>query len=694
MGLGAPLALLLLSALSLPWLVHRMRQRDIPTVYLPTVALLQRAMAVTQRRRSLQDLLLMLTRMALIVLLTLGLAAPFVNRGVAIGDGRPQSVVLVVDDSMSMQRYTAGVNGTPLWHKARDRALAIVESLPSTSQVAVVAAGRTPRTLAALASVDSSQAARDALAQRFTGSDRGTDLEAAVNLAEAMLAVAQHEQRRVVVLSDFAGSGSTMTNSDRKVAVEYEAIETDPNVGNVAIAELSARQDHEHPGGYHVRVDVRAFGATPRTVRVRLRSQDKTLRQEELALNAAHAEVELTLSAADVTDQEVVVADLLVEDALAADNQRSIALRDPGALRVLLVNGDPRPTHSSDELHFLSRALPLHKQDALPLTLDTVDAHGMQRVPLDNLDLIWLANVQAPTPATAERLLGFVRAGGALVISVGDRLEPAPFNAALRELLPGRLESVETLQTASGVDFATEDLAADPWGIAVESVGHAVTTQRAVIEATGHVSLRYADGVPALVHHSVGRGRVALWTTSIDGDWTDLPYRPGFLALTLSLLGATLPNTREEASARVIDPGGSVKVALPSEITSAVVRDPSGSTHALPLEDAEGAMLRINGDVTQQAGAYTVEVTDTNGVTRALPRAGFVVAPPLDESNLALSSPPASADIDDARTTQLTQTRHALDNQVLAWVLPLFAIEALLRMRMRRRRSAAIQPGP
>jgi len=686
MGLGAPLALLLLSALSLPWLVHRMRQRDIPTVHLPTVALLQRAVAVTQRRRSLQDLLLMLTRMMLLALLTLGLAAPFVNRGVAIGDGRPQSVVLVVDDSMSMQRDATGVHGQPLWQKARDRALEIVEALPPTSQVAVVAAGRPPRTLAALASLEASQAARDALAQGFSGSDRGTELEAAIHLAEAMLAVAQHEQRRVVVLSDFAGSGSAVTSGDRKVAIEYEAIDAGTQAGNVAIAEASARQDQEHQGGYHVRVEVRAFGVTPPTVRMRLRTQEKTLREEALVLSGARAEVELTLSAADVANQDVVVVDLLTKDALAADNQRSVALRDPGALRVLLVNGDPRPTHSSDELHFLSRALPLHKQHAVPLTLDTVDAQGMERVPLDNVDLVWLANVEAPSKAAAARLLEFARAGGALVISAGDRLEPAPFNAALGELLPGRVESVETLQTTetgAGVDFATEDLTADPWGIAVESVGHAVTTQRAVIATTGHVSLRYADGVPALAHHSVGRGRVALWTTSIDGDWTDLPYRPGFLALTLSLLDATLPSTRDAANARVLEPGESVKVAIPSASASAVVRDPSGAAHALRLEETEGALLLINGDITQHAGAYTVEVTDMNGAIRALPRAGFVVAPPLDESNLAVSSPPASAD-DDTRATQFAQIKHALDNQVFGWVLPLFAIEALLRLRRRR----------
>lgn len=692
MGLGAPLALLLLSALSLPWLVHRMRQRDIPTVYLPTVALLQRAIALTQRRRSLQDLLLMLTRMALLALLAFGLAAPFVNRGVAIGDGRPQSVVLVVDDSMSMQRNATGVNGQPLWQKARDRALEIVEALPPMSQVAVVAAGRPPRTLAALASVDSSQAARDALAQGFSGSDRGTELQAAIHLAEAMLAVAQHEQRRVVVLSDFAGSGSALTSGDRTVAVECETIEGDANVGNVAIAEVSTRQDHEHLGGYHVRVEVRAFGVTPPTVRVRLRSQDKTLREEELVLNAARAEVELSLSAADVANQDVVVVELLVKDALAADNQRSVVLRDPGALRVLLVNGDPRPTHSSDELHFLSRALPLHKQDAVPLTLDTVDAQGVERVPLDNVNLVWLANVEAPTKATASRLLEFVRAGGALVISVGDRLEPAPFNAALGDLLPGRVESVETLQSTAGVDFATENLAPDPWGIAVESVGHAVTTQRAVIAATGHVSLQYMDAVPALVHRSVGRGRVALWTTSIDGDWTDLPYRPGFLALTLSLLDATLPNKQQDANARALEPGESVKVAIASDSASVVVRDPSGTTHPLRLEDTDGALLMVNGDITQHAGAYTVEVTDNNGVTRSLPRASFVVAPPLAESDLTASPPPTSADADDTRATQLAQIKHGLDNQVFAWALPLFAIEALLRMR--RRRSAALQPEP
>jgi hypothetical protein len=184
---------------------------------------------------------------------------------------------------------------------------------------------------------------------------------------------------------------------------------------------------------------------------------------------------------------------------------------------------------------------------------------------------------------------------------------------------------------------------------------------------------------------------VVLWTTSIDGDWTDLPYRPGFLALTLSLLDATLPSTRDGVGARALEPGETVTVAIPSDSASALIRDPSGTAHALRTLGDKGSVLVVSGNVTQHAGAYVVEVTDDNGATRALPRAGFVVAPPLDESDLAISPPPATGDSDEARNTTVAQVKHALDNQVFAWALPLFVIEALLRMR--RRRTAAVQPG-
>ncbi len=675
MGLGAPLALLLLGALVLPWLAHRMRQRDVPTVRLPTIALLQQAMVVTQRRRALQDLLLMLARMALIATLVFGLAAPFVWDRVSVGNGEPQSLVIVIDDSMSMQRRQGGAS---LWSQAQAQALRAIEQLPATSQVAVIAAGRPPRMVAAL---DSPSLAQAALTRFSPSPARGTALPAAVELANAMLAAAQHAQRRVWVLSDFIGRGAALDAPDPNITLHTETFGSGTAEGNVAIVHAQTKRDADAQGQYRLFVQAQAFQGAAPDVTLRVRVADRVVHEQPLTFDGhSQASAEIALGAEDTAEHEAITVELVTGDVLAIDDRRDVLLRDERARRVLLVNGDPRPTHSSDELHFLSRALPLHDAGSIPLVVESMDALGLTHAALDDTDMVWLANVEAPTSATVARLRTFVENGGALVVSAGDRTEPPAFNARFDALLPARVESVET---HSGIALATEAIPADPWGIAVADVGAAVATRRLLTHPRGHVALRFADGVPALIHHSVGRGRVALWTTSIDGDWTDLPYRPGYLALTLSLIDAL---THAPNAVTLREPGERVPLSIPSGVVDATLIDPSGAERALPLGARE---IFATPEQTQVPGAYLVRVTDDNGLSRTLGRSAFVVAPPVDESDLVPSPPPlASAP---TSTTTRARVRRSFEHHVFAWLPALLLIEALLRAQ-RRRSSATNTP--
>jgi hypothetical protein len=45
------------------------------------------------------------------------------------------------------------------------------------------------------------------------------------------------------------------------------------------------------------------------------------------------------------------------------------------------------------------------------------------------------------------------------------------------------------------------------------------------------VLLRFDDGRPALVELGMGAGRVLVWTSTLDGFWTDLPLRPVYVPL-------------------------------------------------------------------------------------------------------------------------------------------------------------------
>jgi hypothetical protein len=147
MGLEAPLALLGLLGVLIPLLLHRMRNRELPHVVLPTFALLTRALKKTQHKRAFTDMLLLLLRIGIVALAALSLATPYVRSRLSFGDGRLASVVLVIDDSLSMSRRDGG---RPLIDRARSRALEVARALPDGSELAIVLAGKPARVLVPL----------------------------------------------------------------------------------------------------------------------------------------------------------------------------------------------------------------------------------------------------------------------------------------------------------------------------------------------------------------------------------------------------------------------------------------------------------------------------------------------------------------------------------------------------------------
>src|SRR5262249_36907144 len=54
---------------------------------------------------------------------------------------------------------------------------------------------------------------------------------------------------------------------------------------------------------------------------------------------------------------------------------------------------------------------------------------------------------------------------------------------------------------------------------------------RPTAEAPRQVLLHFAEGAPALIESRYGEGRVLLWASTIDRDWTNLPIQPVFLPL-------------------------------------------------------------------------------------------------------------------------------------------------------------------
>src|SRR5580704_11154727 len=105
MGLFAPWFLAGLAGLTLPLYLHLLKRQKNPPRPVPSLLFWESRTQASTRHRRLHYLLLLSLRLALLFLLILAFASPFVNRDTAALSSN-RLMVLVVDNSFSMRAGT------------------------------------------------------------------------------------------------------------------------------------------------------------------------------------------------------------------------------------------------------------------------------------------------------------------------------------------------------------------------------------------------------------------------------------------------------------------------------------------------------------------------------------------------------------------------------------------------------------
>jgi hypothetical protein len=667
MGLETPLVLLGLLAAALPVLIHRMRKRELPKLVLPTFALLARATAKSQQRRALSDVLLLALRIAIIAFACLSLAVPYVTAHVSLGDGQLGSVVFVIDDSLSMSRDDG--SGT-LISQARVRAMDALSTLPVGSEVAIVLGGRPARVLSPLSR--DVAAAKRALAAPIPALRRG-DLERAVQLGLQQLNAAGWPHRSLFVLSDFA-RGASLDPSALQAAgvrIAIERVGAAPSRCNTYFDQVHAAPDPAEPDKTSISVSVASACApglrAPGDAQLEIVSHGRTLAKTDVALKDGHGKTLMTVATPDPDGEPGAQLRLVMDDALTTDNEAGVVLARADAVRVLMVNGDPRPASRDDELYYALRALTLVPESWLALSVRSVDPLAVERSQLRDADVVVLANVPAPEPAFAQELQRFVTSGGGLIVTGGHRVDAQRYNAVLGSVLATHI--IGTGQTPD-VAFSDEvDATYLPDGIL--GLREVKTHGRLLLERGAETPLTFADGLPALVTRSVGEGRSLLWASTIDADWSDLPYRPGYLPLLAAMLrDAAGP----AAVARTpLFPGDEVALPWPRLGSELEIQRPDGKLQRFPV-DLKQRTLRYRD--TDAIGVFAVRAISDAGSAR---RGAFVVNPPEDEADVSFGPLPKPEAVSGDNAP--VSVHKPLDAPLLWLVFALALAEGVLRSR-------------
>jgi len=512
------------------------------------------------------------------------------------------------------------------------------------------------------------------VSQALPGGTR-TDLAAALQRARRELAGAASPDSRLLLLSDFRAADVPEGGLPPLHGVLREDVRLDPDPApNVALRDVLVTPSPSDPEQLMVQLTVvrtptdapEPVDAAPAVeLRARVEQADGTLVTETpFTLDGPSATARLAVPRSAGGQEPVRVTVHHEGDALAADDTRVVDLDGRARSRVGLVNGAPHPSPHLDELTFLRAALDAAGDASARLDVVQLDTAALEGDALHELDVVVLANVGALSPAQGTQLEAFVERGGGVLITGGDQVQPASYTAALPRCLPARLEPA--------TDAPVGALVGESPFLSVAQPGVQRRLLLAALEHRAVALLRYPDGSPALAGRTLGTGRCALLTTSVDLGWGELALSGEFVALVEQTLRWLLGARRPTEAPRAGEP---VRLALPTADAEVLVTTPTGAS--LPVS-SEGLFTD-----TRAAGRYVVHVDG-----QASERLSFVVEGEAAESDLRGAPPLDASDGDRAGAAQRARRRSWVPTLLLLAALLLLA-EGVVRTRLPRRASAA-----
>ncbi|HEV8114324.1 MAG TPA: BatA domain-containing protein [Planctomycetota bacterium] len=643
-------------------LLNRQRHRPMPWAAMRFVLA---AYKRTRRRVQLENLLLLLLRTAAVALLAFAIARPFAGERSPLArltESR-RDLALILDGSASTG-YRDGVDS--VFEREVARAREILRGLDGArgDRVHMVLAGSFPRLLS-WSNPTEALSMLDALA---SPTDEPLDLAAA--LAEVLKSAREgaasgpNSALEIRLLTDlqrrsFAppepvkdASGAPTAPGSRPAL--YETLDglaqlglrvlvedlgppeaVPPNLGIASVGTSGAILGPGFPCG--IRVEVQNHGASARHgSRVTL-SVDGESQPAQVIDISARGRAEAVFTVAFKDSGEHVLEARLEGDRLAADDTRFEVVTVPPPLRVLLVDGAPAAAIEEDEIGYLRAALappvddggvgslsashPFDPREASPEALSTGE------VRLEDADVIWLANVESLAPGVVDKLERVVAGGAALIVSLGDRVTPEAYDARLwradgsgllpaeilrRTAVPSRREGYFRVASFDAQCPALSFFADERWKALLTEVPiYEFFAARPGPGARTLATLDDPGSHPLLLERAFDRGRVFLWTTTIDPAWTRLPESPRTLIpLAHELLRYA---ARPSAPPRNLAPGEALVAESASFPRSLALVRPDGSRSAIDgvaeeLADGRWRLPVIPGKDTEKAGLYKIEM--------------------------------------------------------------------------------------
>jgi hypothetical protein len=594
----APFFLLGALAIAGPILFHLIRRTTKEVTPFSTLMFLQPTPPRVTRRSRLENLWLLLLRCAVLGLLALGFARPFLQKPADANTPPPGSgkrLVVLLDTSASMRREA-------LWDEARGKVDALVRAAAPADELAIVAFDRAPRMLVSFEDWRAMGPGERAavIGERLAAVKPGwaaTNLDAALIRAGELLEEPAHDRpqlREVVLISD-------MQDGARLNGLQGFAW---PREVTVTLSPVAAKKLQNAGLHWTSEADDAAPAAEESPLRLRVSNAAESTREqfpiEWVGSGGAPTKLDAYVPAGQsriVRMPKAPGADFttlrLTGDDADFDNTVSILPQQAASVPILFLGNDAE-ADAKGSLYYLRRAFPKTRRQ----NVEIVVHRGEQAVPAFQLQ-------QAQLLVLGEGVSNAALASARQFASSG-RIVVAPLASAEGAKAVGKLLEVPQLSATEAtlknyalfgeIDFQSPLFAAfaDPRFSDFTKIHFWKTRKLDVAPLTAaQVLARFDNRDPAIVQAPLGKGSVAILATTWRPADSQLALSSKFVPLLHALLEMSANLPAQKAQYFVGD-----EVPLPAGTAPLTVRKPDGT------EVAAAAAAPFT--ATDQPGIYAV----------------------------------------------------------------------------------------
>ncbi|MBX3437173.1 MAG: BatA domain-containing protein [Planctomycetaceae bacterium] len=644
-GFVSPFLLWGLLLAGVPLLIQWLHRRKYTERVWAAMRFLRAATESQNRRLRMESLLLLCVRTLILLLAAAAVAEPYLSSAM----WTPRSPVathtlILLDVSLSMQ---ATVDGRTMSEQAREAARKLVQAGRAGDSFQLLTIASHPQAIVRQPSFSSI----DVLSEidRASLTESWGDVPLTLNVAERLLHEAPTSGRcRVVIISDFQQANWRLEDAAAQERMRT-TLDRIARLGALSLIPVGVNEiDNAAVHSATVEPPLVSIGA-PASILAQVHNfSSHFLRQARLQLLEEGRVLQTqTLDVPPFADAGAVFVTQwndpgphalqvrLEDDSLTADNDRWLAVDVRESVSVLLVNGRASTRRLEGAADFVDLALrPLLAEQPSPglmprwtIQPKVIGEAELSRTDFTRFDVVFLCDVPFLDDDELARLEAFVRAGGGLVIGMGDQV---PLDEYTRQL-GGRGEGLLPVQFVRIVDAGetpfqfgepvarhplTQAFAGNPRSGLTTSNTHRYVEVQLPDDSAARTVLAFSHGAPALIEHAFGAGRVVLVTTSLDDRWGSWALWPSFLPMMHELVkyvasGRTTQHALVGQSLRIDGPDPEA-----AGQTATLVR-PDGRTSVLRPSRGEPPVEFIIND-TAQSGVYRVTLDSPTGQTHVV----------------------------------------------------------------------------